>query len=95
MQVSHPACSFLAYARTALPRPDNTGGIQAQTQPMVFPGLSAWSKPQAPGIGNRVCIMSRRQLVKTSAQCTILLRYCQYPGSELADNWPQARLGRL
>ena len=34
---------------------------------------------------NLVCIISRRQLVKTSAQCTILLRYCQCRGPELAS----------
>ena len=34
---------------------------------------------------NLACIISRRQLVKTSAQCTILLRYCQCRGPELAS----------
>jgi lysylphosphatidylglycerol synthetase-like protein (DUF2156 family) len=34
---------------------------------------------------NLVCIMSRRQLVKTSAQSTILLRYYQCRGAELAS----------
>ena len=49
------------------------------------PGLQYGPNRQAQPSANLVCIMSRRQLVKTSAQCTILLRYCQCRGPELAS----------
>jgi hypothetical protein len=63
------------YAGAASPPPDNTGRIQADTQPKVFPRPTDGPRRQAPAMADPGCIVSRCQLEihrKISYHCEIV-----------------------
>ena len=72
-----PVCLFRAVRESRLSPPDTAGGIQAQAQPIVLRESAIWSKlaGQPSAIRDASCYAAN--WLKTSAHCTILLRYCQ------------------
>ena len=60
-------------ARCVSARPDNSGGIQVPSQPMVFAGRKSGRSPSAHQRASCYTV----KIIKTSTQRTILLRLCQ------------------